>query len=136
MRESAAAAAESDTDPASPWYALARTALGAALYLSGEFDAAFAQLSDAMQGDASLAVVRLLACSVMALVAIERGRLGQAQELVAAARAIAATAISAMLRVAPSRTRPLARSTRCKGISSRRAVISNVRCAPGGAVPG
>ena len=89
MRESAAAAAESGTDPASPWYALARTALGAALYLSGEFDAAFAQLSDAMQGNASLAVVRLLGCSVMALVAVERGRLGQARELAAAARAIA-----------------------------------------------
>ncbi len=89
MRESATAATESDTDPASPWYVLARTALGAALYLSGEFDAAFAQLSDAMQGNASFAVVRLLACSVMALVAVERGRLGQARELVAAARAIA-----------------------------------------------
>ena len=89
MRESAAVAAELDTDPASPWYALARTALGSALYLSGEFDAAFAQLSDAIQGDASIAVVRLLACSVMALVAVERGRQGQAQELVAAAREIA-----------------------------------------------
>ena len=89
MRESAATATELDTNPSSPWYALARTALGAALYLSGEFDAAFAQLSDAIQGDASLAEVRLLACSVMALVAVERGRLGQAQELVAAARQIA-----------------------------------------------
>ena len=89
MRESAAAATELDTNPSSPWYALARTALGAALYLSGEFDAAFAQLSDAIQGDASLAEARLLACSVMALVAVERGRLGQAQELVAAARQIA-----------------------------------------------
>jgi LuxR family maltose regulon positive regulatory protein len=89
MRESAATATELDTNPSSPWYALARTALGAALYLSGEFDAAFAQLSDAIQGDASLAAGRLLACSVMALVAVERGRLGQAQELVAAARQIA-----------------------------------------------
>jgi len=89
MRESATAATELDTNPSSPWYALARTALGAALYLCGEFDAAFAQLSDAIQGDASLAEARLLACSVMALVAVERGRLGQAQELVAAARQIA-----------------------------------------------
>ena len=89
MRESAAAAAELDTDPASPWYALARTALGAALYLSGEFDAAFTQLSDAIQGDASIAAARLLACSVMALVAVERGRIGQAQEFVVAAREIA-----------------------------------------------
>ena len=88
MRESAAAAAELDTDPASPWYALARTSLAAALYLSGEFDAAFAQLSDAMQGDASHAAVRLLAYSVMALVAVERGRLGQAREFAAAARMI------------------------------------------------
>ena len=89
MQESAATAAELDTDPASPWYALARTALGAALYLSGEFDAGYAQLSDALQGDASIVVVRLLACSVTALVAVERGRVGQAQELVTAAREIA-----------------------------------------------
>ena len=88
MRESAAAAAGLDTDPASPWYALARTALGAALYLSGAFDAAFAQLSEAIQGDPPIAQVRLLACSVMALVAVERGRLGQAEELAAAARDI------------------------------------------------
>jgi ATP/maltotriose-dependent transcriptional regulator MalT len=88
MQESAAAAAELETDPASPWYALARTSLGAALYLSGEFDAAFAQLSDAMQGSASHAVVRLLAYSVMTLVAVERGRLGQAREFAATARAI------------------------------------------------
>ena len=40
MRESAAAAAELESDPASPWYAMARSGLGFSLYLSGEPQAA------------------------------------------------------------------------------------------------
>ena len=36
MRESAARAVELEPDPMSPWYALARTALGFSQYLSGE----------------------------------------------------------------------------------------------------
>ena len=151
MRESAATATELDTNPSSPWYALARTALGAALYLSGEFDAAFAQLSDAIQGDASLAEVRLLTCSVMALVAVERGRLGQAQELVAAARQIigggdlgdaprsaivytAAGAVAAMQgRLQEARgsfEHALRAGRRCSGISPWVALDTMLRLAP------
>ena len=40
MRESAATAAGLESDPTSPWYALARAALGFSLYLSGEPGAA------------------------------------------------------------------------------------------------
>jgi LuxR family maltose regulon positive regulatory protein len=90
MRESATIAADLEADPASPWYVLARTALGAAQYLSSEFDAAAVSLSEALQGDLSMALVRKVAYSVTALVATERGRLVQAQELAHAAREIAA----------------------------------------------
>jgi len=86
MRESASRAASMEADSASPWYVLARTALGAALYVSGEFEAAAVPLSDAMQHDASIALIRVLACSVTGLVATELGRLRQAQELAHMAR--------------------------------------------------
>jgi LuxR family maltose regulon positive regulatory protein len=89
MRESAAIAVDLETDPASPWYALARTALGAARYVSGEPEASFAVLSHAMRGNMSIGLVRMLVCSVAALVATERGRPGLARELVSTARGIA-----------------------------------------------
>jgi len=46
MRESATLSAALEAEPASPWYALARTALGASLYLSGESDAAVVPLRE------------------------------------------------------------------------------------------
>ena len=48
MRDSARAAVGLESDPQSPWYALARAALGSALYLSGEPDAAAAPLDEAL----------------------------------------------------------------------------------------
>ena len=82
MRESAALAARLEASPVSPWYALAKTALGASLYLAGEFDAAVFPLRDAvLHSDASSALVRMLACSVSAVVAADRGQLDLAQEL-------------------------------------------------------
>jgi ATP/maltotriose-dependent transcriptional regulator MalT len=87
MRESATRSAGLEADPASPWYALARTALGAALYLSGEFDAAAVPLRDAvLYSDASGLLTRMLACSVSAVVATERGQFDLAQELARTAR--------------------------------------------------
>jgi LuxR family transcriptional regulator, maltose regulon positive regulatory protein len=89
MRESATLSVDLEADPASPWYALARTALGAALYLSGEFGAAVAPLRDAvLYSSASSALTRMLACSVSAVVAVERGQLDHAQELARTAREI------------------------------------------------
>jgi hypothetical protein len=90
MREFAALAAELETDRASPWYALAKTALGAAQSLYREFDEAAVSLREALQGDLSLALVRKWACSIAALVATERDRLDQAQELAYVARETAA----------------------------------------------
>ena len=89
MRESAMLSVDLEADPASPWYALARTALGAALYLSGEFGAAVTPLRDAvLHSSASSALIRMLACSVSAVVATERGQLDHAQELARTAREI------------------------------------------------
>jgi LuxR family maltose regulon positive regulatory protein len=91
MRESAWLSVDLEADPASPWYALARTALGAALYLSGEFEAAVVPLRDAvLHSNASSTLIRMLACSVSAVVAAERGQLDHAQELARAAREIVA----------------------------------------------
>jgi LuxR family maltose regulon positive regulatory protein len=82
MRDSAAAAAELESDPRSPWYALARVGLGAALYLSGEPDAAGAPLVEALASSASIPAARVAALSMLALVRTEQGRVTQAQELV------------------------------------------------------
>jgi LuxR family transcriptional regulator, maltose regulon positive regulatory protein len=81
MSDSARAAAELESDPRSPWYTLARAALGAALYLSGELEAAGEPLTEALAGNPSVTVARVLALSVLALVRVEQGRLGQAEEL-------------------------------------------------------
>jgi ATP/maltotriose-dependent transcriptional regulator MalT len=89
MRESALLSADLEADPASPGYGLARTALGAALYLSGEFDAAAVPLRDAvLHSNASSTLIRLSACSVSAVVATERGQFDHAQELARTAREI------------------------------------------------
>jgi tetratricopeptide (TPR) repeat protein len=90
MRESAATAADLESDPMLPWYAYARTALGFSLYLSGEPRAAAGPLEEAVQSEASIPLIRLQALSALALVAVELGRLETAQELAAAARVIAA----------------------------------------------
>ena len=85
MRESAAAAVELETDPASPWYALARTALGFSRYLSGEPEAAEGPLEEAVSSAAEISLVRMLSLSVLALAAVERGKLARAEELAQAA---------------------------------------------------
>lgn len=51
MRESARQAAGLETDPGSPWYALARAAYGFSLYLSGDLEAAQAELEDAARSE-------------------------------------------------------------------------------------
>ncbi len=90
MRESAATAVELECDPASPWYAMARSCLGFSLYLSGEPKAAAASLEEAARSQASYPLTRMFSLSVLSLVALELGRLPQAQEAADAARVIAA----------------------------------------------
>ena len=86
MRDAARTAAELENDPWSPWYALARTALGSALYLSGEPDAAAVPLTEALASAASISAARVAALSLLAVVRVEQGQAGQAQELVRTAR--------------------------------------------------
>jgi LuxR family transcriptional regulator, maltose regulon positive regulatory protein len=86
MRDSARTAAELESDPWSPWYALARTALGSALYLSGEPDAAVVPLTEALASAASIPSARVAALSLLAVVRVEQGQATQAQELVRTAR--------------------------------------------------
>jgi LuxR family maltose regulon positive regulatory protein len=88
MRESAARAVELERDPTSPWYALAMTAFGFSLYLSGEPGAA-EPLSKATMNEATVPLVRIAALSAASVVAIEEGRLAQAKELASAVRHVA-----------------------------------------------
>src|SRR5215471_54721 len=91
MRESAAAAARIENDPASPYYALARGTLGFCHYLSGDYAAAVRPLEEAVQSEPSLLLVRMFAYAVLAMVLVERGRLSRAQECAHAARDVAIT---------------------------------------------
>jgi len=91
MCESAAAATRIETDPASPYYALARGTLGFCHYLSGDYAAAVRPLEEAVQSEASLLLVRMFAYAVLAMVLVERGRLSRAQECAHAARDVAIT---------------------------------------------
>jgi LuxR family transcriptional regulator, maltose regulon positive regulatory protein len=86
MRDSARTAAELENDPQSPWYALARTALGSALYLSGDLDAAAAPLTEALASVASVSAARVAALALLAVVRVEQGQAERAQELVRTAR--------------------------------------------------
>ncbi len=88
MRESATVAAELEQDPTSPWYALARGALGFSRYMSGMPEAAAEPLKEAAHGPASLPHTRIVALSTLSLIAAEAGRLPEARELVQAARSM------------------------------------------------
>jgi LuxR family maltose regulon positive regulatory protein len=89
MRESAAAAAGLEDDPASPWYALAKAALGLSLYLSGEPSSAEGPLEEAVSSESAIPLVRMLSMSALSLTAVELGKLPRAQELAHAARSLA-----------------------------------------------
>jgi LuxR family transcriptional regulator, maltose regulon positive regulatory protein len=86
MRESAVTAAELECDPASPWYAGARAALGFSLYLSGDPEAAAEPLEQAVQSESSIPLIHMFALSVMTLVAVELGRASKARDFAQAAR--------------------------------------------------
>ena len=81
MRESAATAARLETDPTSPWYALARGALGYSLYMAGEPEAAARPLEEAVRSEVALPLTRIVASATLSLIAAEEGRLPRACEL-------------------------------------------------------
>ena len=80
MREAAQRAVELETDPASPWHALAHSALGAALYWTGEPEQAAAHAEEGLLGKAAISMVLMLSSAIMALLAADAGRLRQADE--------------------------------------------------------
>jgi LuxR family maltose regulon positive regulatory protein len=86
MREAAQRAIGLETDTASPWYALAHTALGAALYWNGELGQAAAHAEEGLLGKAAISMVPMLSSAIMAMLAADAGRLTQADELARAVR--------------------------------------------------
>ncbi len=89
MRESAASAARLETAPSSPWYALARSALGFSLYLAGQPEAAARPLEEAARSEAVLPLTRMVVSATLALIAVDDGHLPRAGELVHAALGLA-----------------------------------------------
>ena len=89
MHEAARRAAAIEHDPASPYFALARGALGFCRFLSGDFQGAAAPLEEAVQSEASLQLIRMFAAAMLAMVMVEQGRLPKARECANAARDLA-----------------------------------------------
>ena len=88
MREAAAEAVALETDPASPWYALARSAYATALYWSGELDAAVEQAQDALSSRSAVGIIRMLAFAISSLTEADEGDLARAEQLARAASEI------------------------------------------------
>ena len=89
MLEAAQTAASIETDPASPYFALARSALGFSLFLAGDLQAAVRPLEEAVSAEASLQVIRMFAQAVLAMVLVGQGRVPKAREYAHAARDLA-----------------------------------------------
>ena len=89
MRDSARQAARLETDPASPWYALARAAYGFTLYLSGDLAAAEDVLEDAARSEWCGTLIGILALATLALIAVARGDIARAEGLADTARGLA-----------------------------------------------
>lgn len=81
MREAGQRAIGLETDTASPWYALAHSAFGAALYWNGESERAAAHAEEGLLSKAAISIVLMLSSAIMALLAADAGRLTQADEL-------------------------------------------------------
>jgi LuxR family maltose regulon positive regulatory protein len=79
MLDAAAEAVTLETNPASPWYALARASYAAALYWSGDLAAAAEQAKVAATGTASVAAIRLRGFAFLSLIATEQGNLDEAE---------------------------------------------------------
>ena len=92
MRDAAARATTLETDPASPWYALARASHAGALYWSGDHRAAAAQAQAALSAPASVAIIRMLGFAVLSLIAIDGEHLAEAEQLARSARDVVADA--------------------------------------------
>lgn len=73
MQASAARAAELETNGSTPWFAVANTALGHASYAMGDLDTAVGVLPKAASGEATPALLRILALATLSLAEAELG---------------------------------------------------------------
>jgi LuxR family maltose regulon positive regulatory protein len=96
MRDAAAEAVALEPDPASPWYAMARTIYAAALYWSGDLDAAGAWAEEALSAPACVGIIRVMASAILSLVALGQARLAEAEQLARSACDILADAGSGL----------------------------------------
>ncbi len=90
MRDAAARAITLETDPASPWRALARATYAAALYWSGDVGAAAVQARAAASTTGTLVAGRMLGFAILALIEADHEHLEQAEDLACRAREIVA----------------------------------------------
>jgi hypothetical protein len=81
MREAGQRAVALETDPRSRWRSVAHGGLSAALYWAGEDAVAAVHAQEARRDPAALAMARLIAITIMTLLAADAGRLAQADEL-------------------------------------------------------
>ena len=81
MREAGLRAVTLETDPESRWYSAAHGALSTALYWTGEFETAAGHAQEARLNPEVLAPFRLVATAVLTWLAVDAGRLAQADEL-------------------------------------------------------
>jgi LuxR family maltose regulon positive regulatory protein len=89
MLEAARTAASIEKDPASPYFALARSALGFCRFLTDDYQAAARPLEEAVNSEASLQLIRMFAAATLAMVLVAQGRLPRARECAHAARDLA-----------------------------------------------
>jgi LuxR family transcriptional regulator, maltose regulon positive regulatory protein len=92
VRDAAAKAVALETDPASPWQAVARASYATALYWSGDLTAAAAQAQGALASPASAGLGRMLAFAILSLMQADDGNLAQAEQLALSALEIVADA--------------------------------------------
>ncbi len=101
MLASAQRAAELETDGNSPWYAVARVALGHASYVAGDLDAAANVLPKAAYSEAAPALIRILALAMLSLTQAELGRLDRSHKSAAdAMKVVEARSLHALPSVA------------------------------------
>jgi LuxR family maltose regulon positive regulatory protein len=80
MLASAQRAAELETDGNTPWYAVARGALGHANYVVGDLDTAADVLTKAAYSETAPALMRILALAMLSLTQAELGRLDRSHK--------------------------------------------------------
>jgi len=88
MAHSARRAVELETDGRSPYYALARLALGHTAYVAGDLDAAASLLTTAAYNEVAPDLIQILSLATLSLVEAERGRQQQSGLLARAAMRI------------------------------------------------